>query len=78
MSRSYRKNPVRGWTTARTEKDDKRIYNRALRRINRRLLQGGQDEALFQDKREVMDIWSMNKDGKMRFDPNKHPKLMRK
>lgn len=78
MSRSYRKNPVTGWTMSSSEKGDKRFYNRSLRRINRRLLTLGRDQVLFKDKREVMDIWSMNKDGKMRFDPQEFPKYMRK
>lgn len=28
--------------------------------------------------RELSNVWSMAKDGKMIFDPQEHPKLMRK
>lgn len=72
MSRSYRNNPITGLTTARTEKQDKRIANRRLRRRNtlreHRAARTGDDVAFFV-AREVSNVWAMDKDGKMRFDP---------
>ncbi len=78
MSRSRRKSPVMGVTCARSEEDDKQLYNRALRRINRRKLAEAGENAIYRNKREIMDVWSMNKDGKMRFNPEIEAKWMRK
>lgn len=71
MSRSYRKRPFSGITTAETEKDDKRRANRKLRRKVKR---GDLDLTI----RDVSNIWSFDKDGKSRFDPDKYPELKRK
>ncbi len=71
MSRSRRHAPVCGITTARSEKQDKRQANRCLRRKVR----SGHLELELLD---VSDVWSFSKDGRARFDPRKHPKLMRK
>ena len=78
MSRSRRKTPVTGITTAETEKDDKRFANRRQRRVNRELLESTGDDTRLKDRRETSDPWSMAKDGKGRFDPKRHPNLMRK
>ena len=40
MSRSNKKSPVIGITTASSEKEDKRIANRSGRRINKALTEG--------------------------------------
>lgn len=53
----------------RSEKDDKRLLNRALRRVSRTLLVKAdaeelEDAVVFPVQDEVMDQWSMNKDGK--------------
>jgi len=77
MSRSRLKTPVTGITTAESEKDDKRRSNRRNRRTNRVLLRTKGQEAL-KIKRETSNVWSFEKDGKARFDPIKHPKLLRK
>ena len=78
MSRSTKKNPIRGVTTAETEKEDKQNASRAERRANKQILakSGNQDDLKL--KREVSDPWSMDKDGKFRFDKNTNPELMRK
>jgi len=78
MSRSKKKNPFSGITTATTEKQDKRITNRAERRMNKQIIQTTQDENKLKHKKEVSNTWNMDKDGKVRFDPDKSPKLMRK
>ena len=68
MSRSRKKNPVGGITTAKSEKFDKRIINRIIRRKSKRLIEIGDPENIvFPVKEEVMDIWDMQKDGKIRW-----------
>jgi len=59
-----------------SEKWDKRIYNRSHRRSSKIALSQGKE--VFKSIKELSDTWSMNKDGKMRFDPVKYSKLMRK
>ncbi len=74
MSRSKKKTPVTGMTTARSEKEDKRHANRILRRVSK------PDPENAPALREVSDVWGMAKDGKVRFDPTDKAgrKLMRK
>lgn len=75
MSRSRRSNPIHGWTTAVSEKQDKQLWHRRFRtaiRCNVRI--GREDLPSF---RQFSSEW-MSKDGKMRFDPAEHPQLMRK
>ncbi len=77
MSRSRRKTPVAGITTSDSEKQDKRRANRKLRRRVRAILPAEPD-AVLPDLREVSSVWGFDKDGKQRFDPESHPRLMRK
>lgn len=65
MSDSYRKTPRGGWTTAASEKHDKRIANRRFRRRARLALHGGREPPRLM--REVSDVWNMDKDGKRWF-----------
>jgi hypothetical protein len=75
MSRSYRKTPVCGITTARSEKQDKAIAHGRIRAA----LKSAESEFEFSGIRKLkQDPWSMGKDGKQTFDPAKHPDLMRK
>jgi len=76
MSRSFRKIPIAGITTAKSEKQDKRLANRRYRRITKQLIKNNNFNLPL--LREVSNIWSMDKDGKKVFDPVKYPKLMRK
>jgi hypothetical protein len=76
MSRSKRKSPVVGMTTARSEKQDKRWNNRLLRRKIHQAIHQGDD--ILPHVNEVSNPWSMDKDGKRRFDPHREPKLIRK
>jgi hypothetical protein len=76
MSRSRRKTPARGITTADSEKSDKVKAHRKLRRAVRIAIDQNTD-ALPQEK-EVSNKWTMAKDGKGRFDPGLKPELMRK
>ncbi len=79
MSRSYRHVPVCGITMARSEAEDKRRAHRRLRVWTRALLdQPDLDVVSCPTLRDVSDPWTMAKDGKQRFDPQQHPKLIRK
>lgn len=62
MSRSYRKTPISGITTAVSEKEDKRRCNRSWRRKIKQAI--FHEREIMPIQREVMNVWSMNKDGK--------------
>ena len=77
MSRSKRKTPIMGFTTAKSEKKDKRINNRKLRRKTKVAMLS--EKEILPIMKEVSDPWMMQKDGKQKFDPNLHGgKWMRK
>jgi hypothetical protein len=78
MSRSKKRTPIGGITTARSEKQDKRFYNRRYRRVCKQVLQVSPESKLLPHLREYSDPWAMDKDGKVWFDPEKYPKDMRK
>ena len=78
MSRSRRKRPFRGFSTSETEKEDKRLANRKLRRKVRQALAVEEAPETLPHVRETSNPWSMDKDGKFRFDPERHPGRMRK
>lgn len=63
MSRSRKKTPIRGITSASSEKDDKRMANRLFRRTTKVQIKKG--ESPFVDKNEVSNVWSFDKDGKI-------------
>lgn len=58
MSRSFYKRYITGYGS---EKKDKRLYNRALRKINKKVDLENDLPALKQD---VSDVWCLPKDGK--------------
>ena len=65
MSRSRRKTPIVGNTTARSEKQDKRLANRRLRRKVKEVLQVEPEAVeLIPDINEVSSTWGFDKDGK--------------
>lgn len=78
MGKSRRRTPIVGVTTARSEKDDKRIVNRAIRRKSRVLVY--KEDAIFPIPNEVLDKWSMAKDGKVFIGKNSiyYKKALRK
>ena len=76
MSRSQKKRPFSGITTAKSEKQEKRLANRRERRAVKVMLDT--EPKVLPDRREVSDVWGMSKDGKRRFDPARHPKMLRK
>jgi hypothetical protein len=78
MSRSRRKLPFTGITTAVSEKEDKRCANRKERRVNRTILHTTGDDTRLRHKRDVGNPWLFAKDGKSRFDPKSSPELVRK
>jgi hypothetical protein len=77
MSRSTRRTPISGIRMVSSEKQDKRLANRRLRRIVRCRLMWHFAEVL-PDLREVSDVWSFRKDGKTYFDRGRYYRLMRK
>lgn len=80
MSRSRRKNPICGITTAKSEKMDKRFNNRKIRRRNKVILEKTFDEDRLVDEKVLTNVWSMQKDGRQRFtkEDEYYNKLMRK
>lgn len=79
MSKSRRKNPICGITTARSEKIDKRFNHRKFRRLTKQILANLEDEEdLLPIERQYSNPYRMSKDGKMRFDKEKYSELMRK
>jgi len=78
MARSVKRTPVSGITTAKSEKYDKRMANRKLRRAVRQALHRAECVEVLPHRRELTDPWTMAKDGKMWFDATRFPKLLRK
>ena len=78
MSRSRKKTPVCGITTARSEKQDKRLANRRLRRGQKQAVERGDE--LLPLMREKSNVWSFAKDGRQMIDTSKpwSKKAMRK
>lgn len=72
MSRSRKKVPIHG-ICADSDKKDKRAANRRYRRITKNALNCGRSLPTL---REVSDIWSFAKDGKI-YTPN-DKKILRK
>lgn len=62
MSRSKKKTPKTGITTAATEKDNKRKANRKFRHATKAQVKNGDSQ--FIDIKEVSNVWSFDKDGK--------------
>lgn len=63
MARSRKRHPIGGITKAASDKAWKRMGHRATRKRTRQALASGHIDAL-PVVREVMDVWSMPKDGK--------------
>ncbi|MCA1634247.1 MAG: hypothetical protein LC802_11280 [Acidobacteria bacterium] len=78
MSRSKKKTPVSGMAAARSEKQDKRLYNRRYRRACNQSLHMNPAREVVPLLREYSNPAAMAKDGKAWFDPKKFPRLMRK
>lgn len=61
MSRSFKKTPISGNCVCRSEKQDKRIANRRLRRAEKQAIKIGKDLPLVD---EISNVWDFGKDGK--------------
>ncbi|MES2764468.1 MAG: hypothetical protein V4642_01260 [Bacteroidota bacterium] len=73
MSRSKRKTPYVGITGMPTEKQEKRKANRKLRNKVKAQLQKGKE--VLPELREVSNVWSFSKDGKIYLGDNPEIKL---
>ena len=73
MSRSRRKTPIFGHTTARSEADDKRLWHKRWRsRVRDQLATLGPDgDPLPVHRQAVSSTWDMSKGGKHWFDPRR-------
>jgi hypothetical protein len=60
VTRSRKKHPITGWTTAKSEKKDKQSANRRLRRI----VKQNPTKELLPIQREISDVYLFDKDGK--------------
>lgn len=63
MSRSKRKTPICGITTAKSEKSDKAHSHRKVRRAVKIKVAGSEDSLMPLEK-QLTNPWSMAKDGK--------------
>jgi hypothetical protein len=68
MTRSRRKNPARGNTSAPSDKADKVRAHRRERRVVRERLHPVEEDVRLPHRREISDPWTYAKDGK-RYDP---------
>ena len=62
LSRSYKKNPIFGITTADSEKWDKTYCNRRFRRLEKAAIEKGTEPPIRND--EAVNYWWFAKDGK--------------
>ncbi|MDQ1834000.1 hypothetical protein [Massilia scottii] len=67
MSRSRRRNPIRGICISSSERWDKKAWHRRFRTRERQVLASASPEALEAHlpvlEREVSNVWAMEKDG---------------
>ena len=78
MSRSRKRTPVIGITTARSEKADKVAAHRRERRRVRQTIQAAPEAEILPHTRELSNVWAFAKDGK-RYAPHwVGPKDLRK
>jgi len=84
MSRSKKHNPICAITCAKSEKQDKQIINRIIRRKIKANLKTKDleelDEIIIPTQDEIMNKWSMAKDGKQYIEKNSdyYKKVLRK
>lgn len=78
MSRSHKKSPYIPVTTATSEKEDKTLANRKVRKRNKVLLTKTEDDTAILDRKALTDPWAFSKDGKRRVDPGENEKYLRK
>ena len=84
MTRSRKHNPICGIAVCKSEKKDKQIINRILRHKVKAVLKNNDleslEEIIIPKKDEIMDKWSMGKDGKQRIEKDSlyYNKILRK
>jgi hypothetical protein len=78
MSRSYKKHPIAGISTAASEKKDKQRYNRRFRRATRDILSTNPATETLPHLYDYSNPWCMDKDGKRWFNRLRFPQRMRK
>lgn len=79
MGKSYRKTPISGITTAKSEKNDKRWANRRERHVIDSMLHVFDPEgAVLPARKEVSNPWDMAKDGKLYLGKDADRKWLRK
>ena len=74
MSDSRKKNPITGFTTAKSEKQDKRIANRRLRKKEKIAIYN--DDELMPIMAQISNSYGFSKDGKQYV--NKHSNFYEK
>ncbi len=77
MSRSRRKTPIFGITSARSEADDKREWHKRWRSRQRDQINslGPDDDPLLVQRYAVSSAWLMSKDGKSWFAPHEQREM---
>jgi hypothetical protein len=78
MTRSRKKTPITGYSTARSEKADKISAHRRERRIVHTRLKTDPDADRLPDRREVSNVLGYAKDGKIYAKSWLRPKDLRK
>ena len=73
-----KKTSIAGITNSKSEKQDKRIYNRRYRHVCKQFLHINPEQEPLPHLKEFSNPWSMDKDGKKWFDAKKYPEMMRK
>jgi hypothetical protein len=73
MSRSHRKTPITGITTATSDKDFKWREHQRARAITREALSAGNENTLH--RRQTGNPWKSRKDGKWWFERGEFPEL---
>lgn len=68
MSRSRKKNNAGGVTTAKSEKEDKRIWHKRMRTRTKQAIHNGDE---MPHENEVSNPWNMSKDGKTFYSDDK-------
>lgn len=78
MTRSRKKTPITGITTAESEKAEKLAAHKRERRSVRQAIQSDPDSEILPHTREISSPWLMAKDGKQYLGNQAKPEQLRK
>jgi hypothetical protein len=78
VSRSRKKTPIVGFTTAESEKAEKQANHRRERRRVRQVLAAEPEAEVLPHTRELSNPWLMGKDGKVYLAAGGDPGMLRK